>query len=117
MAIRTWKLQWENWSNLGGLAPLAGLRQSLPQRLPSHMTSEVRVNVLDMTEEGDEWHGYGSELEAGRNFLARPKDDQGSENFDLMTAHDATPAEYDFAEIIDLSGDKCNGKMDGWLWN
>ena len=78
-----------------------------------HMTSEVRVNVLDMTEEGDEWHGYGSELEAG-GFAARPKTDSGSDNFDLMTAHEAAPAEYDFAEIIDLSGGKATVRwMDG----
>ena len=51
-----------------------------------HMTSEVRVNVLDTTEEGDEWHGYGSELEAG-GFAARPREDSGADNFDLMTAH------------------------------
>ena len=27
-----------------------------------HMTSETRVNVLDTTTEGDEWHGYGLSL-------------------------------------------------------
>ena len=39
-----------------------------------HMTSEVRVNVLDTAEEGDEWHGYGSEIEVG-GYAARPKED------------------------------------------
>ena len=78
-----------------------------------HMTSEVRVNVLDTTEEGDEWHGYGSELEAG-GFAARPKEDSGADNFDLMTAHKEAPAEYDFAEIIDLTGEKATVRwMDG----
>ena len=36
-----------------------------------HMTSEVRVNVLDLAEEEDEWHGYGSEFEAG-GYAAKP---------------------------------------------
>ena len=30
-----------------------------------HMTTETRVNVLDTTTEGDEWHGYGGEIEVG----------------------------------------------------
>ena len=30
-----------------------------------HMTTETRVNVLDTTTEGDEWHGYGGEIESG----------------------------------------------------
>ena len=49
-----------------------------------HMTSEVRVNVLDTAEEGDEWHGYGSELEEG-GFAARKKEDfeDIAEGFDL----------------------------------
>jgi len=78
-----------------------------------HMTSEVRVNVLDTAEEGDEWHGYGSEVEEG-GYAARPRDDSGAEDFDLMTEHTAAPSEYDFAEVIDLTGDKATVRwMDG----
>ncbi len=72
-----------------------------------HMTSEVRVNVLDTAEEGDEWHGYGSELEEG-GYAARKKDDfeDIGEGFDLVNSHSDAPQQYDFGEIIELSGDK-----------
>ena len=72
-----------------------------------HMTSEVRVNVLDTAEEGDEWHGYGSELEEG-GFAARKKEDfeDIAEGFDLVNSHADAPPQYDFGEIIELSGDK-----------
>ena len=72
-----------------------------------HMTSEVRVNVLDTSEEGDEWHGYGSELEEG-GFAARKKEDfeDIAEGFDLVNSHTDAPQQYDFGEIIELSGDK-----------
>ena len=70
-----------------------------------HMTSETRVNVLDTTEEEDEWHGLGSEIESG-GLAARKKDDfEEIENFDLVLEHKAPPQQYDFAEIIDISGD------------
>ena len=72
-----------------------------------HMTSEVRVNVLDTSEEGDEWHGYGSELEEG-GFAARKKEDfeDIAEGFYLVNSHTDAPQQYDFGEIIELSGDK-----------
>ena len=72
-----------------------------------HMTSEVRVNVLDTAEEGDEWHGYGSEIEEG-GFAARKKNDfeDIAEGFDLVNSHADAPQQYDFGEIIELSGDK-----------
>ena len=72
-----------------------------------HMTSEVRVNVLDTAEEGDEWHGYGSELEEG-GFAARKKEDfeDIAEGFDLVNSHADAPPQYDFGEVIELSGDK-----------
>ena len=72
-----------------------------------HMTSEVRVNVLDTAEKGDEWHGYGSELEEG-GFAARKKNDfeDIAEAFDLVNSHIDAPQQYDFGEIIELSGDK-----------
>ena len=70
-----------------------------------HMTSEVRVNVLDLAEEGDEWHGYGSEFAAG-GYAAKPKEDFDEiEEFDLVNEHSAAPQQYDFAEVIDISGD------------
>ena len=71
-----------------------------------HMTSEVRVNVLDTAEEGDEWHGYGSEIEVG-GYAARPKDDfhEIEEEHDLVIDHTAAPQQYDFAEVIDITGD------------
>tara|TARA_B100000900_G_scaffold216866_1_gene183602 strand:+ start:12349 stop:13353 length:1005 start_codon:yes stop_codon:yes gene_type:complete len=77
-----------------------------------HMTSETRVNVLDTTTEGDEWHGYGGEIEVG-GLAALPKEDPTeAETFDLVHAHSAPPQEYDFGEIIDLSGSTATVK-----WN
>jgi len=69
-----------------------------------HMSSETRVNVLEMADEGDEWHGYGSELEEG-GLAARRREEVDAAAFNLATAHTAPPEEYDFGEIIDLSGD------------
>ena len=79
-----------------------------------HMTSEVRVNVLDTAEEGDEWHGYGSEFETG-GYAAKPRDDfEEIEEFDLVNEHSAVPQQYDFAEVIDISGDTATVRwMDG----
>ena len=72
-----------------------------------HMTSEVRGNVLELAEEGDDWHGYGDELEEG-GYAAREKEDYDgiAADFDLVNAHADAPAQYDFAEVIELSGDK-----------
>ncbi len=71
-----------------------------------HMTTEVRVNVLDMAEEGEEWHGYGGEIEAG-GFAAKAKDgfEEIAEGFDLVNDHAVAPQQYDFAEVIDITGD------------
>jgi formate hydrogenlyase subunit 6/NADH:ubiquinone oxidoreductase subunit I len=72
-----------------------------------HMTSEVRVNVLELAEEGDDWHGYGEELEEG-GYAAREKGDYDgiASDFDLVNAHADAPQQYDFAEVIELTGDK-----------
>ena len=72
-----------------------------------HMTTEVRVNVLELSEEGDEWHGYGGELEEG-GYAAREKEeyDDIAAGFDLINAHADAPQQYDFAEVIEISGDK-----------
>ncbi len=71
-----------------------------------HMTSETRVNVLDTTDEGDEWHGFGSEIESGGLAARRKETFEEIENFDLIHEHTAPPQQYDFAEVIDISGDK-----------
>jgi formate hydrogenlyase subunit 6/NADH:ubiquinone oxidoreductase subunit I len=76
-----------------------------------HMTSETRVNVLDTSQEGDEWHGYGGELEVG-GFAAR-RNDVDNSDYDLMTAHDAVSQEYDFGSVIDISGDTATVRWDG----
>mgnify|MGYP001198799278 FL=1 len=68
-----------------------------------HMTTETRVNVLDTSSEGDEWHGYGSELEVGG--MAAQRNEVDNSEYDLMTAHDEVPQEYNFGSIIDISGD------------
>mgnify|MGYP001182613371 FL=1 len=79
-----------------------------------HMTSEVRVNVLDTTDEGDEWHGYGSEIEPGGLAAKAREDFTEIENFDLVNEHSAVPQQYDFAEVIDVSGDTATVRwMDG----
>jgi formate hydrogenlyase subunit 6/NADH:ubiquinone oxidoreductase subunit I len=72
-----------------------------------HMTTELRVDVLDLPDEDDEWHGYGSELEEG-GYAAREKEeyDEIAVGFDLINAHADAPQQYDFAEVIEISGDK-----------
>ena len=80
-----------------------------------HMTSEVRVNVLDTADEDHEWHGYGSELEVG-GYAAKPKDNfhEIEDSHDLVNHHEAAPEQYDFAEVIDITGDIATVKwMDG----
>ncbi len=71
-----------------------------------HMTSETRVNVLDTVDSGHELHGYGSEVEAG-GLAAKPKEEfnQIAEGFDLVKDHGVAPQQYDFAEVIDITGD------------
>ena len=71
-----------------------------------HMTSQVPENEHDTAEEGDEWHGYGSEIEVG-GYAARPKDDfhEIEEEHDLVIDHTSAPQQYDFAEVIDITGD------------
>jgi len=68
------------------------------------MTTELRVDVLDNAE--GEWDGYGSELEVG-GWAATPKTEvvETLDDFNLVTAHEAPPDEWRFAEVIDLSGD------------
>ncbi|MCS5626973.1 MAG: 4Fe-4S binding protein [Candidatus Thermoplasmatota archaeon] len=71
-----------------------------------HMTSELRVNVLDTVDDDHEWHGYGSEVEVG-GYAAKPKEDfdEIADGFDLVNNHGIAPQQYDFAEVIDITGD------------
>ncbi len=69
-----------------------------------HMTTELRVDVLDSAE-GD-WEGYGAELEVGRPAAVSIGDiAQASEDFELVTAHEAPPETWRYGEILDLGGD------------
>jgi ferredoxin len=75
------------------------------------MESETRVNVLDTTEEGDEWHGMGSELEVGG--MAARRNDTDNSDYNLMLEHNAVPQEYDFGSVIDITGDTATVRWDG----
>lgn len=70
-----------------------------------HMTSELRVDVLDGVEEG-EHADLGGDLEVG-GYAARRKEDWESMNqdFSISTAHEAPDQVWDYASIVDLSGD------------
>ena len=69
-----------------------------------HMTTELRVDVLDSAE--GEWEGYGAELEVGK-FAAveKPEVTATMDSFNLATAHTDAPDEWRFGEVLDLSGD------------
>ena len=68
-----------------------------------HMTTELRVDVLDNAE--GEYEGYGAELEVG-GYAAKFREEvvEELETFDLITAHAAPPAEWRFGQVLDLSG-------------
>jgi formate hydrogenlyase subunit 6/NADH:ubiquinone oxidoreductase subunit I len=70
-----------------------------------HMTTELRVDVLDGAETGED-AGYGGELEVG-GWAAVEIDGVKESHLerDTVTAHDTPEDEYRFAEVIDLSGD------------
>ncbi|HIF45597.1 MAG TPA: hypothetical protein EYQ73_02230 [Candidatus Poseidoniales archaeon] len=68
-----------------------------------HMTTELRVDVLDNAE--GEWEGLGAEIEVGKfaaieNLEAKAE----HETFVLATAHTQAPQEWRFGEVLDLSG-------------
>ena len=68
-----------------------------------HMTTELRVDVLDGAD--GENAGLGGELEVGgwaAQEIASTKEEQ--ESFNLVTAHADVPEAWRFAEVIDLSG-------------
>ena len=76
-----------------------------------HMESETRVNVLDTTEEDDEWHGMGSELEVGG--MAARRNEVDNSDYNLVLEHNAAPQEYDFGSVIDITGDIATVRWDG----
>ena len=68
-----------------------------------HMTTELRVDVLDGAE--GEHEGLGADLEVGGNAaMLQPEVAATLEDFNLATAHTDTPSEWRFAEVLDLSG-------------
>jgi len=69
-----------------------------------HMTTELRVDVLDSAE--GEHEGYGADLEVG-GWAAQEVQGakEAQEEFNLITAHTDVPSEWRFAEVLDLSGD------------
>jgi len=69
-----------------------------------HMTTELRVDVLDNAE--GENAGFGSELEVGKFAAVEvPEVKATLDRFNHVTAHTSTPEEWRFAEVLDLSGD------------
>ncbi|MDP6906422.1 MAG: 4Fe-4S binding protein [Candidatus Thalassarchaeaceae archaeon] len=71
-----------------------------------HMETETRVNVLDLAEDGDENHGHGIDLEVGGLAARRIEGSaEAAAEFNLSTAHESAPQEFEFGEIIDLSGE------------
>jgi len=78
-----------------------------------HMETETRVNVLDLAEEGDENHGYGIALDVGGMAARRLEGSaEAASEFNLSTAHTAPPEEYEFGEIIEISGDTVSVRWD-----
>ena len=69
-----------------------------------HMTTELRVDVLDNAE--GEHAGFGAELEVGKFAAVEvPEVMAGLDTFNHVTAHTAPPEEWRFAEVLDLSGE------------
>ena len=64
------------------------------------------MNVLDMPDASEENVGLSSVEFVEGGYLARKNDDfeEIENSFSLETAHESAPQQYDFAEIIDLSG-------------
>jgi formate hydrogenlyase subunit 6/NADH:ubiquinone oxidoreductase subunit I len=69
-----------------------------------HMTTELRVDVLDNAE--GENAGFGADLEVGKFAAVEvPEVKATLDGFNHVTAHTSTPEEWRFAEVLDLSGD------------
>tara|TARA_B100001113_G_scaffold319957_1_gene288929 strand:+ start:2413 stop:2982 length:570 start_codon:yes stop_codon:yes gene_type:complete len=70
------------------------------------METETRVNVLDIPEEGEENFGYGVKVEVGGLAARRLEGSkEAASNFQLSVTHEAPPEEYEFGEVITISGD------------
>ena len=70
---------------------------------------------MDTADESHDWHGYGSEIEVG-GYAARTREDfqEIEESHDLVNDHEAAPQQYDFGEVIDITGDIATVRwMDG----
>jgi len=68
-----------------------------------HMTTELRVDVLDAADGEDA--GLGMELEVGKYAaVEKPEVKAELDDFNLVTAHTSAPDEWRFAEVLDLSG-------------
>jgi len=68
-----------------------------------HMTTELRVDVLDNAD--GENAGLGMELEVGKFAAVEvPEVMAELDNFNHVTAHTDAPEEWRFAEVLDLSG-------------
>ena len=46
---------------------------------------------MDTAEKGDEWHGYGSDIEVGGHAALPRSDNSAAENFDIV--NDPAPRE------------------------
>ena len=69
-----------------------------------HMTTELRVDVLDNAE--GEHAGFGADLEVGKFAAVEvPEVVAELDGFNHVTAHTAPPEEWRFAEVLDLSGE------------
>jgi len=69
-----------------------------------HMTTELRVDVLDGAE--GENAGMGADLEVGKYAaVEKPEVVAELDTFNHVTAHTDAPQEWRFAEVLDLSGD------------
>ena len=69
-----------------------------------HMSTELRVDVLDSAE--GEWGGYGTDLEVG-GWAATEVEGAKERQMDRnpVVSHDSPEEEYRYGEILDLTGD------------
>ncbi len=71
-----------------------------------HMETETRVNILDRDDLDTYEEGFGVNLEVGGLAARRIEaNEEAVENFELATAHESAPQEYEFGEVISLAGD------------
>jgi formate hydrogenlyase subunit 6/NADH:ubiquinone oxidoreductase subunit I len=70
-----------------------------------HMTTELRVDVLDEPRDGD-LSGWGTDLEEG-GWAAVPINEgvEAATGWDESKQHEAKPEDWRFAKVLDLSGE------------